>query len=177
MNSKSKKIIIVISILSSLYFLKELLYFAAFPRTERLPIGKEAVWLSNSLNQTQMSYFLENQNFTTVVNDLSEENLLNYSETHKYSIEVIENSAFNHSIINTARGDLFFRKHSPVLSRVFGWGNSPTYTVAGAVFYIRSEEELKDIVCMSNSPGWQQLDKPYLKNNEPFCGADTTQYR
>lgn len=121
MNSKSKKAIIIISIIASLYLLKELLCFAAFPRINRLPRGKEAVWLSKILNQTQMYYFIENEKFATD-DDLSQENLLTYTENHKYLIEIKENAAFSQSIINHARGNLFFFKAFTSFIKNFGLG-------------------------------------------------------
>lgn len=60
--------------------------------------------------------------------------------------------------------------------------NPPTYsfyTVVGAVFAKKTERNdysFKDIICISETPGWQQLNKPYLQNGEPVCGEGTTKY-
>ena len=177
MNKKLKPAIIFISILSVVYLLKEFvcLFFAALPGMDQAPVGKEAVWLSESLNRIQMAYFVENQKFATA-EDVIQDYTPKFFENHKYSIEVIENSVFSNSMKNNARKDMYIRKHSPVLSKIFGWGNTPTYTVAAGVFYPSAKQDFKDIICISDTPGWQEINKPFLKDGEPVCAEGITKF-
>ena len=52
--------------------------------------------------------------------------------------------------------------------------------VVGAVFIVVSDrkEDLKskNILCISETPGWQQLNKPYLQDGEAVCGEGTRKY-
>jgi hypothetical protein len=51
------------------------------------------------------------------------------------------------------------------------------YTLSSAIFFVEQNKNLYEtIICESNTSGWQQLNKPYLKDGEPVCGEGTTKY-
>ena len=176
MNNKYKTVLKLLPLIFILYLLKEVacLFVVAIPNMDSPPWGKEAVKLTEHLNRTQKTYFFENKKFATI-KEISEDVFPNSFDNHKYSIEITENAVFSNSMQNDARKDLYIRKNLPVLAAIFGWGHEPTYTVAGAVFYEFSKYE--EITCISDTPGWQQLNKPYLQDGEAVCGKGTTKYK
>ncbi|VEP16009.1 hypothetical protein H1P_3970004 [Hyella patelloides LEGE 07179] len=177
MNSKYKIALKLLPAIFILYLLKEVacLFVGAMPVMDPPPSGKEAVQLTKRLNLMQISYHSIDSKFVTLEDAMEYLHPSNF-DNHKYSIEIQENAVFSNSMQNDARKDPYIRKNLPVLAAIFGWGHEPTYTVAGAVFYL-SSDGYKEIICIGNTSGWQQLNKPYLQDNEPVCGEGTTKYK
>ena len=115
-----------------------------------------------------MSYWLDKEKFADF-NELIEENpyLVSDLENVKYLIEVTKNSAFNYTYKNITREDADLKKHLPILSRIFRWGNSPTFTVVSGVFY-SPEARFQSIVCINDISGWQIGNRPFIKNGKPI---------
>ena len=52
--------------------------------------------------------------------------------------------------------------------------NTPTYTFIGAMFAMPDTPEKEaEIICVGDTPGWQKLNRPYLKDGKPVCGSGT----
>lgn len=98
-------------------------------------------------------------------------------KNYRYSTEITENSAFSQVFAIASEKDLCARNFAPLLSFLLGKDRKQKYALIGAVFFSQPGIEAdKDIICQSQTPGWQQLNKPYLKDGKPLCGQGTQEF-
>jgi hypothetical protein len=169
MSKNRKKIVSFFIIITFIYILKEFYsgFNCGFPPSETQPGGE----IAGEISRSQFVYLLEHEKFASV------EELKKYfafdRENRKYSVEVTKNAAFSYSYATITHEDLCTRKKAPILSSIFLRQNTPTYTFVSAVFNV-PKNNLKPILCISKTPGWKKVSKPYLKDIEPVCGRGTT---
>ena len=98
-------------------------------------------------------------------------------KNYQYSTEITEDSAFSQAVAIASEKDVCASNFAPLLSFTLGKDRQKRYTLIGAVFFSQQGIKAdKDIICQSQTPGWQQLHKPYLQDGKPACGQGTQEF-
>ena len=126
-----------------------------------------------SLNRAQQAYYLENKIFANTIKKLE----LDF-QTRKYLIRTTDRAAF-HQVESSITLFPGLKNGTPLFYTIFYSKQPLTYTVASAIFIMDNNEsketKWKTIICISDTPGWQELNEPFLQDGEPVCGQGTKQ--
>ena len=132
--------------------------------------------LVRKLNRLSIERFISGESFesfaTEVVSDFPR------LQDYKYSTEIIDNAIFNQAFETSSRRDKCVKQAAPLLSLFFNKEETPRFTVIGAVFFsnLQTSRTYQDVICQSQTTGWQELNKPYLKDGEAICGEGTSEF-
>ena len=138
-----------------------------------LPNRQAGIQISETLNRSQEASWILEQKFVTL-DELIAQGFYRGAENIQYSMEIVGNSVFSQGYVNVTNDDICTRKKAPLLSAIFMRNNTPTHTYISAIFAMpNTKEKVKKIVCVANTPGWQKLNRPYLKDGEPICASAT----
>ena len=163
---KLKRKIAIAFVLFSLYSLIEI--YRIIDGCPMFPDLKPGSQIAAGLSRFQEISMLTEQKFATL--DEIIEAGFGFSLNSKYSLEIADNAAFSQGYVAITYSDICHRKKAPLLSAIFGRKNTPTYTYVSAIFAMPDhQQKMNKILCVGNTPGWQKLPRPYLKNGKPIC--------
>lgn len=184
MKSINKKLLLlgkVLLIIIGLELLREspFILFAGWP-SDGTPYNSQGIRISRGLrtlgtiNRAQQAYHYENQKFTSDLKqldiDIDGDSTFSLESETNYFSSVIQTTTIYLSAKN-------YRTAAPLFYYLFYKNffteDKAKYTLSSAIIFSESNK-YQTIFCASNTPGWQEINKPYLQSGELVCGEGTT---
>lgn len=129
--------------------------------------ASEAKQTISFLNRAQQTYFAEKHKFARYTHELGG---LLPSENYYYFISNTNTGTFAYAIPRENVTD-------KVCFGLLQWDKVPLYAIVGGVFPVRlpQSQQLSTlaVTCIANKPGIQTLNPPTLKDNQPYCPANS----